>query len=126
EELSSAASLEAAGATSTGQLREVEHKFLGKTGSIPGLMKLLGGLSKEERPAFGARVNAAKTIVEQIIENKFAELKAKEQLSQFEAERIDITMPGERPLAGREHILQQATNKIKRVLGGMGFRYLES
>lgn len=47
-------------------------------------------------------------------------------MAQFESERIDVTMPGDPIRMGREHILQQTTNKIKRVLGGMGFQYLES
>lgn len=126
EQLLDAAKTDIEASVSTAQLRDVELTFLGKSGTIPGLMKLLGGLSKEERPAFGQRVNTAKASVERLIEARFADLKAKEQLAQFEAERIDITMPGERPRVGREHILQQATNKIKRVLGGMGFRYMES
>jgi len=124
--LQSAAAQEAANATTSAELREVELKFLGKSGLIPGLMKQLGSLSKDERPSFGQSINAAKACAEQAIEIRRAELKAIEQKAQFESERIDVTMPGVRPRIGREHILQQATNKIKRVLGGMGFLYLES
>jgi phenylalanyl-tRNA synthetase alpha chain len=34
-------------------------------------------------------------------------------------------MPGRPPRAGHEHVLQQVINKIKRVMGGLGFEYLE-
>jgi len=126
EELQSAATAEIASAVSTAQLREIEQKFLGKSGSIPGLMKLLGSLPKEDRPLFGQRINGAKSAVAALIDARNLDLKGSEQAAQFEAERIDVTMPGERPRIGQEHILQQTTNKIKRVLGGMGFTYLES
>lgn len=117
---------EIARATHTAELREIELRFLGKNGSIPGLMKLLGGLPKEERPSFGQSINGAKTQVEALIEEKLTQLKANEQASQFESEKVDVTLPGERPRIGQEHILQQTANKIKRVLGGMGFQYMES
>ncbi|MDR3690476.1 MAG: phenylalanine--tRNA ligase subunit alpha [Fimbriimonas sp.] len=126
EQLLAAALDEVSHAKSSVELREIELKFLGKSGSIPGLMKQLGGLAKEDRPAFGQRTNTAKATVEAAVEARRADIKFKEQVAQFESERIDVTMPGESPRIGREHILQQATNKIKRVLGGMGFLYLES
>lgn len=126
EELQQEALAAIEAATSTHELREIELKFIGKNGSILGLMKLLGGLSKEERPAFGQAVNGAKATVEARLNERAADLKAIEQAAQFEAERIDVTMPGHRPRIGQAHILQQTTQKIKRVLGGMGFQYKES
>ena len=53
--------LEALG--SSPDLRAVEDfkvKFLGKKGLITGLMKQMGSLSNEERPAFGKEVNILK------------------------------------------------------------------
>ena len=126
EELQVLASDSIASATSSIELREIELRFLGKSGSIQGLLKLLGGLPKEERPAFGQRVNSAKAAVEGLHAIRLLELKEKEQEIQFLNEKIDVSLPGEPPRIGREHILQQTTNKIKRVLGGMGFSYKES
>lgn len=67
EQLQTIALQEASEATSTASLREVELKYLGKNGSILGLMKQLGSLAKEDRPAFGQRVNTAKATVEAFI-----------------------------------------------------------
>ena len=47
-------------ATSTLDLREIELKFLGKSGELTGLMRGIGKLSPEERPRFGAALNEAK------------------------------------------------------------------
>lgn len=126
EDLLDAARAEIASADSSAELRDIEHRFLGRSGSLLGLMKLLGGMPRDDRPAFGQRVNNTKLDIEALLSVRQTEVKASEQAAQFEVERIDVTMPGERPRMGLEHILQQATNKIKRVLGGMGFAYLES
>jgi phenylalanyl-tRNA synthetase alpha chain len=115
-----------AAAQSTAELRELEIRYLGKTGSITGQMRQIGQLPNEEKPTFGAKVNEAKGRVQSAIDERGGGLKGTERAAQFERERIDVTMPGHRPRMGREHVLQQAANKIKGILGGMGFVYEES
>lgn len=115
-----------AAATSTAELREIESRFLGKSGSIMGLTRLIGTLPKEERGAFGARVNEIKSRVQAALDARVEELKVGERAAQFERERIDVTMPGRMLRVGNTHVLQQAMDKIKRVLGGLGFEYRES
>jgi phenylalanyl-tRNA synthetase alpha chain len=113
-------------AKSTDELRAIEIEFLGKNGSLSGLMKGIGALPNDQKPLFGAAVNAAKSEVENLLNQKTNNLKTGELSKQFDAEKIDITLPGRAPQYGREHVLQTATNKIKRVLGSMGFVYDES
>lgn len=113
-------------ASTTGELREIEIKFIGKNGSLSGLMRGIGQLPAEERKPFGQKVNESSARLRAEIEVREAVLKKAEQAVQFEAERIDVTMPGTSTQVGYEHILQQTTNKIKRVLGGLGFQYMES
>jgi phenylalanyl-tRNA synthetase alpha chain len=98
---------------------------LGKKGGISLLMRQLGGLSAEERPAFGQAVNAARAEAEAALEARRALLKSAEDAQKFEAERIDVTLPGIPPAAGREHVLQIAMNRIIAVLGSMGFQWVE-
>lgn len=107
------------------EARELELKYLGKNGEVTGLMKLIPTLSNEEKPTFGKLVNELKARLQAEIDARMADLKAAEQAVQFEAERIDVTMPSRAWRTGLEHILQQTENKIKRVLGGMGFVYYE-
>ncbi len=115
-----------ADAATTSALAEIENRFLGKNGSIMGLMKQLGSMSADERPAFGKAVNDARQTVQTDIDARRSELKRAEQSVQFEQERIDITMPSRRPPMGQEHILQITCNRIKDVFIGMGFEYVES
>src|SRR5688500_5197170 len=112
------------GASSTAELRELEIKYLGKSGLITGMTRLIGTLpTKEEKQAFGARVNDAKNSLQTYIEARAEALKGGERAEQSERERIDVTMPGRRPRIGNEHVLAQTANKVKRVLGGLGFQY---
>ncbi len=116
-----------AAANTTAGLREIESKYLGKSGLIIGLTRQIGSLkTSEEKAAFGASVNQARALVQAELESRQAKLKEGERAEQYERERIDVTMPGARLRVGKEHVLQLAANKIKRVLGGMGFQYMES
>jgi phenylalanyl-tRNA synthetase alpha chain len=113
-------------ATTTEALRAIELEYLGKNGSLSGLMKGIGALPNDQKPLFGAAINQAKAEVESILSARNQELRAIELKKQFEAERIDVTLPGRTPQFGRKHVLQQTTDKIKSVLGSMGFVYQES
>lgn len=115
-----------AAAASTADLRELEIRYLGKSGLITGLTRQIGTLPKEERGAFGARVNEAKNRVQEAIDARTEGLKGGERAAQFERERIDVTMPGRRLRVGNTHVLWQTFEKIKRVFGGLGFQYMES
>jgi phenylalanyl-tRNA synthetase alpha chain len=112
-------------AKSTLELKELKAKYLGNGGLISGKLREVGSYQGDKK-AFGQAVNAAKTQVEQAISAGEESFKASELATQFESERIDVTMPGRPMRIGQEHVLQQTTNKIKRVLGGLGFEYAES
>ncbi|CAN5428697.1 phenylalanine--tRNA ligase subunit alpha [soil metagenome] len=113
-------------AADTAALREIESRFLGKSGEITGLLKGMGSVPADQKRKFGQAVNGAKNAVAEAIETRGRDLKAVEQAARFESERIDPTMPSRPGRGGLLHPLQQTTNKIIRVLGGMGFQYLET
>lgn len=115
-----------AAATTTEQLRELELTFLGKNGSYTGLLRQIGTLPPEERGSFGQRLNEAKAGLQAAIDARVAQLKVGERSAQFDAERIDITMPGRPVQAGVPHILQQTIDKVKSVFIGLGFQYIEA
>ena len=126
ESARTAALAEAVAAGSVAALREAQTRALGKSGTLPGLMRALGTMREPEaKRAYGQAVNAAKAEVEAAFEARMADLRKAELEARFEAERIDPTMPGRPARMGLEHPLQQTANKIKRVLGGLGFEYRE-
>jgi phenylalanyl-tRNA synthetase alpha chain len=124
-EVEQTATQEIESATSTATLRELDIKFLGKNGLVTGMLKQIGSLPPEQRKDFGQQVNDAKARLQTLIEERVQKLKSGERAEQFERERIDVTLPGRQIRVGNEHVLQQAANKIKEVLGGLGFEYLE-
>ena len=123
--LETAAKAEIESAGSTAELRELGLKYLGKQGELTGLIRTIGSLSAKERPKFGAAVNEAQGRLQELIDSRVSELKSGELSAQFEKERIDVTMPSRPPSAGLEHVLQQATNRIKKTLSSLGFTYYE-
>jgi len=121
-----AALAEIAGCGSTGELKELQTKYLGKAGLLSTQMRRLGEIKDpEEKREFGRSLNEAKAEVEAVLALRQETLKAGERQAQFEAEAIDVTMPGRPARIGYEHIIAQTANKIKRVMGGLGFEYLE-
>lgn len=126
EELEKQALGEIESASSTVELRDLEIKYLGKQGLFTGLLRQIGQLPPEEKPTFGQKVNQAKARIQEAIDAKQDGLKKGERKSQYEKEAIDVTMPARPWRVGKEHVLQLTTNKIKEVLGGIGFEYYES
>jgi phenylalanyl-tRNA synthetase alpha chain len=113
-------------AASTSELREIEIRYLGKSGLYTGLLRQIGSLPAEEKPLFGQKVNEAKAKLQALIDERSSGLRSDERAEQFERERIDVTMPGRPWRTGNPHVLQLASEKIKRVFGGLGFTYMES
>ncbi|MCD4828634.1 MAG: phenylalanine--tRNA ligase subunit alpha [Candidatus Cloacimonetes bacterium] len=106
-------------------LQLVKSRWLGKKSELQGLMKLLGGLPKEERPAFGQRVNQAKSQVGACVRLREETLKEADYLRTLEERRLDITMPGRRRQAGALHPITLATRFIEDVCISMGFEVAE-
>lgn len=109
------------GASNNQELQDIRVKFLGKKGELTALLKGLGKLSKEERPAAGAKVNEARVVLEEAIsalQDKFDREELKEKLTR---ERIDITLPGRAPQKGHMHPLTSVNEMIEEFFMKMGY-----
>jgi phenylalanyl-tRNA synthetase alpha chain len=115
--------IESAGSTEA--LRELELKYLGKSGLLQAQFKRIGALPPAEKPLFGQKLNETRKRLEEALEQKTENLKGGEREAQFERERLDVTMPGRPWRVGIKHVLQQATDRIKEVMVGLGFEYYE-
>jgi phenylalanyl-tRNA synthetase alpha chain len=60
EQITKQAEEDIAAATELAALEALRVEYLGKKGQLTGLLKGLGALSAEERPAAGAKINEAK------------------------------------------------------------------
>jgi phenylalanyl-tRNA synthetase alpha chain len=81
-------------------------------------MKQLGTLPKEEKPAAGKAVNAAKAELEAALVTRREELELKASLPK---EPTDFTLPGRRRTLGKLHPLTQVTEDIVRSFRKIGF-----
>ncbi|MBC3536110.1 phenylalanine--tRNA ligase subunit alpha [Megasphaera hominis] len=106
-------------------IRDIRVKYLGKKGELTALMKELGKLSKEERPQVGQMVNTARSLIEDALQQRMAELKQQALQKKIESEKIDITLPGRKPLMGHEHILHQTAREMEEAFMRMGFSIVE-
>ena len=57
-------------------------------------MKEMKNLSKEDRPKVGQLVNTARSAIEEQLNAKLEEVKAKELAAKIESEKIDINPAG--------------------------------
>lgn len=106
---------------STAEVEALRVKYLGKKGPLQLLMQQLKEVSPEERPAFGKEVNDLKNEMAMLCEHALAKLTLSEEAKKLAEEWIDITLPGRRRFAGRQHPLTALMDEILNILMEMGF-----
>jgi phenylalanyl-tRNA synthetase alpha chain len=99
-------------------LEQTKGSYLGAQGRFTALLKQLGSLPKEEKPAAGKLVNQAKVELESVLAERRAELELKAALPK---EPTDFTLPGRRRTLGKLHPLTQVTEDIVRSFRKIGF-----
>src|SRR5437867_1573999 len=99
-------------------LEQARVNYLGAHGKLTALMKQLGSLPKEEKPAAGKAINLAKAELEAALAERRSELELK---SAQRKEPTDFTSPGRRRALGKLHPLTQVTEDIVRSFRKLGF-----
>ncbi|MHC5061753.1 MAG: phenylalanine--tRNA ligase subunit alpha [Planctomycetota bacterium] len=104
--------------TSSEQLEEFRIKYLGRKGQVVQMLSQIGKLAAEQRKQGGQLANKIKKDVtasfEEIKENLGASATKAEPL-------IDVTLPGERVRAGKNHVITQTFSELLEIFGRMGF-----
>ena len=113
------------GAQSTAELDSLRVQYLGKKGELTAVLKMMGKLSAEERPAMGQLANEVRAALEQALEAKGKELEAKALEDRLKAEALDVTVPGKAVKEGHRHPMYIALDEIKEIFIGMGFTVLD-
>ncbi|MDD2273402.1 MAG: phenylalanine--tRNA ligase subunit alpha [Desulfuromonadaceae bacterium] len=114
-----------AAASSVEQLQDIRVRLLGRKGELTALMKGLGGLAADERPVVGQLVNTVRDEIESAL--GAAIVSAQEQVIavRLQSERIDISLPGRRPLKGTKHPVTLVIEEICSIFSGLGFAVAE-
>lgn len=112
-------------ATRMEELKDIRFKFLSKSGSIPALMKQLGSVPKEERPAVGKLINEFKTWATDLFDEQEKLFAQKALQLRYAAEAVDVTMPAKRHKEGHMHPVTLVRNELIDAFTGMGFTVFE-
>lgn len=109
------------GANTPAELDAIRVAFMGKKGKVTDLMKGLGALSAEQRPAAGQKINEAKQQVQGIINGKIQALKEAEMNAKLAQEAVDVTLPGRAVEKGNLHPVSRTIERIEAYFADIGF-----
>lgn len=102
-------------------LDQIRVDYLGKKGQLTALLKTLGKLSNEERPAAGAKINEAKQQVQQAIQSKKDNLEQAAINQKLASETIDVTLAGRASGRGRLHPVTKTLQRIEEIFTAVGY-----
>jgi phenylalanyl-tRNA synthetase alpha chain len=97
---------------------------VGPHGSLTAVMKTLGQLPKEERPAAGRLINETKVVLQQLFDDSLRALEQAELAARL-GPPVDPTLPSPDTPAGLRHPLTRVRDEICRILGTLGFTVRE-
>jgi len=103
------------------ELEQAKARYLGKSGSLTELLKGLGKLSQEERPAMGSRINQAKEAIEAALNSRRDAIQIKKLDAQLAGEALDVTLPGRGLGTGGLHPVTRTLERIESLFRSIGF-----
>ena len=111
--------------TNIAALDAVRVQYLGKKGELTILLKGLGKLPAEERPAVGAEINKAKAVVEAAIQAHKDALETAALDEKLSAEAIDVTLPGRGADIGGLHPITIVLGRMEHFFRSVGYEVVE-
>ena len=100
-------------------------RYLGKKGELTAILRQMGTLSAEERPAMGQLANQIRAEIEKSIDERRSELSKRMLELKLESEAVDVTLPGKTAALGHKHPMYSVLDQIKDIFVGMGFEILD-
>ncbi|HUW96888.1 MAG TPA: phenylalanine--tRNA ligase subunit alpha [Anaerolineae bacterium] len=95
-------------------------KYLGRKGAVTGLLRGVGELPAEQRPAFGQAANELKELLAESFEARHQELRRPAS-----GEALDVTLPGRPVDLGGLHLTTRTLREIYAIFARMGFQVEE-
>ena len=103
------------------ELENVKARYLGKSGVLTELLKGLGKLPTEERPAMGSQINEAKNRLEATLKFRRHAIQEKELEAKLTGEALDITLPGRGCGFSGLHPVTKTLQRIETLFHSIGF-----
>lgn len=112
-------------ASTVDDLSHIDTEYLGRKGSITGLLRRIGELPKEERPTFGQKVNTLKDQVSEVLAERRTIVEAEEHSRKLLSETLDVTLPGRYYRLGRKHPLSSVIEQTSHIFIGLGYEVVD-
>lgn len=106
-------------------LEALRIRYLGKKGELTAVLRGMGKLSAEERPAIGQLANEVREAIESAITARAQAEKSAALERRLKSERVDVTVPGTAPAVGHMHPLSRIQREMEDIFIGMGFDIVE-
>ena len=103
------------------EVEALRVKYLGKKGELTGILRSMGSLTPEERPAMGKLVNEVREQIEEVIAAKKELMQSAAMTLRLEKERLDVTAPAPVRTIGGRHPIAKVTEELEDIFIGMGF-----
>ena len=107
------------------RLEAMRVRYLGKKGELTAILRQMGSLSAEERPAMGQLANQLRSEIEEAIDKRREELSSAMMELKLESESVDVTLPGKDIRMGHKHPMYNVLDQLKDIFIGMGFEILD-
>lgn len=114
-----------AGAGNLAALDSVRVEYLGKKGSLTSVLRGLGTLPSEERPAVGKVSNEVRVSLEAALDVRRAALASSALEARIGADAVDVTLPGRARPVGTRHLIEQIRVEVVDIFLGLGYRIAE-
>jgi len=110
-----------AGIDDAAALEQAKARYLGRAGALTGLLKSLGTLPAAERPAMGARINAAKERLDAALAAQREKIQSHKLETRLAQDALDVTLPGRGPGIGGLHPVTRTMQRIEALFHAIGF-----
>ena len=107
------------------RLEAMRVRYLGNKGELTAILRQMGSLSAEERPAMGQLANQLRSEIEEAIDKRREELSSAMMEFKLESEAVDVTLPGKDIRMGHKHPMYNVLDQLKDIFIGMGFEILD-
>ena len=109
-------------AANPAELEQVRLEYLGKKGQLTALMKTLGKLSAEERPAMGALINQAKEQVGSQLDARLQAFNEQAMNAKLASESLDVSLPGRGMDMGGRHPVSLCMERVVDFFSAIGYQ----
>lgn len=95
---------------------------MGRSSAVMQVFSRLPQVEKDLRPALGQAANRVKMALEEAFNQRSLEVRERSLEHSLSSQKLDVTLPGRRPVPGRLHPSTQILREIRHIWAEMGFQ----